>query len=124
MKLKQYLAYEYYLKLKNAFQDKTQTLPAKLNYKLQKNFLRLQERAAQIELEREKIAQEFGTLDVENNCYIIAPEKQTEILPKFQTLGEQECEIEILTISPAELTDNSVLTLAQMEAIMFMIEED
>lgn len=124
MRLKYGVIYEHYLKLKNAFQDKTQVLPTKLNYKLQKNFLKLQECAAHIESEREKIAQEFGTWDENNSYYVIAPEKQNEALAKLQPLWEKEYEIEIVTILLTELPDDSTLTLAQMNAIMFMIEED
>lgn len=116
--------YSYAQNLLNAFADKEQRIPSKLNFFIQKNKKTLIELAQEIEQERISIAQSFGVLDTENNQYIIPSEKVFEVQKEFNDLLALEQEVNIGRIGLSSLSDEYNLSTAQMEAIMFMINEE
>ena len=123
MKLTNNEIYNYAKQLVIAFQDNEQKLPIKLNFVIQKNKGVLIGLAQDIEQARLEVAQTYGTLDTQSNQYSIAPEKIDEASKELAELFELEQEVNICTIKASNLSDDLLLTTAQMEAIMFMIEE-
>lgn len=115
--------YNYANALANAFQDKEQRLPIKLNFFIQKNKKVLVELAQDIEQARIDIAQTYGTLDTETQQFIIPPEKIENAQKDLIDLFNIEQEVNIGMIKADSLSDDFNLTTAQMEAILFMIEE-
>lgn len=115
--------YIYAKNLTEAFDDKDQKLPIKINFYLQKNKNTLIELAAAIEVARIDIAKNYGTLNEEAQQYIIPPEKMDEVNKELVDLLTLEQEVQIYTINIDNLSDDIALTTAQMEAIMFMIEQ-
>lgn len=115
--------YIYAKNLAEAFDDKDQKLPIKINFYLQKNKNTLIELATTIEAARIEIAKNYGTLDVEAQQYIIPPEKMDEVNKELVDLLTLEQEVQIYMINIDNLSDDIALTTAQMEAIMFMIEQ-
>jgi hypothetical protein len=117
---------EIYIYAKNlieAFNDKDQKLPIKINFYLQKNKNILIELAGAIEIARIEIAKNYGTLDTESQQYIVPPEKIEEVNKELTDLLSLEQEVQIYMINIDNLSDDISLTTAQMEAIMFMIEQ-
>lgn len=115
--------YIYAKNLAEAFDDKDQKLPIKINFYLQKNKNTLIELATAIEAARIEIAKNYGTLDTEARQYIIPPEKMDEVNKELIDLLTLEQEVQIYTINIDNLSDDIALTTAQMEALMFMIEQ-
>lgn len=124
MKLTNEEIYIYANNLVNAFQDKEQRLPIKLNFFIQKNKGILLVLAQEIEKSRLEIAQAYGTLDVESNQFIIVPNKIAEAQKELNDLFNLEQEVNIGIIKASSLSDDYNLSTAQMEAIMFMIDEE
>lgn len=122
MKLTNNMIYKYAKNLVDAFNDKDQKLPIKINFYLQKNKNILLEKAQEIEEARINIAKEYGELDSQNGQYIIPPEKMGEVQKELIDLFDLEQEVEIYTIDIDKFDDNLSITTAQMEAIMFMVE--
>ena len=105
-----------------AFNDKDQKLPIKINFYLQKNKSILTELAMDIDKQRIFIASSNGELNAEQQQYIIPPEKIEEVNKELNDLLSLTQEVQIYTIKIDDLDDNLSLTTAQMEAILFMIE--
>lgn len=124
MLLKNHKIYDYAQNLLNAFSDGEQRLPIVLNFHIQKNKRVLVELAQEIERERMIIAQTFGEFDAESSQYTIPPEKIDEAQKELSDLFELEQEVNIGRIKLSSLSDEYNLTTAQMEAIMFMIDEE
>lgn len=114
--------YSYANKLVEAFGDSEQRLPVKMNFYLQKNKKILLELAQDIEKSRLDIAQSNGTYDSERGQYAIDPNKIENAQKELIELFEIEQEVDIQTISFDSIDENLVLTTAQMEALMFMID--
>lgn len=114
--------YVYAKNLTEAFSDKNQKLPIKINFYLQKNKALLTELAMGIDMERLSIASSCGELDLESQQYVIPPEKVEEVSKELNDLLSLTQEVQIYTIKIDDLDDNLSLTTSQMEAIMFMIE--
>ena len=114
--------YTYAKKILEAFNDKDQKLPVKINFYLQKNKSVLTALATDIDKERINIAQNYGTLNEESAQYIIPPEKINEISKELDDLLSLTQEVQIYTIKFEDLSDDLSLTTAQMDALLFMIE--
>lgn len=123
MKLTNNEIYEYANNLTEAFNDKEQKLPIKINFYLQKNKNCLIELAQDIEKTRLEIAQTYGELDENNFQYVIPPEKVNEANKELNDLFDLEQEVQIYTININDFNDDLTITTAQMEAIMFMVEQ-
>ena len=109
--------------LLEAFQDNSQKLPIKINFYLQKNKNTLLQLAQDIETSRIEIAKNYGTLDEETSQYIVPTEKMEEANKELNDLFNLEQDVQIYTINIDNLSDDITITTAQMEAIMFMIEQ-
>ena len=114
--------YMYARQLMDAFQDGEQKLPIKINFYLQKNKNTLLALAQDIEKSRLEIAQNFGTLDETGEQYVIPNDKLAEAGKELEDLFNLEQEVDIYRISIDSLSDDLMLSAAQMEALMFMID--
>ena len=97
-------------------------IPAKANFFIQKNISILAAAAQEIEKSRLEIAKHYGILDEEKQQYNIPEEKIKEASEELDDLLSIEQDLDIKTFSIEALGD-SQFTPAQMQAIMFMIED-
>ena len=123
MKLTNTQIYNYANNLFRAFNDGDQKLPIKISFYLQKNKNTLLQLAQDIEASRIEIAKTYGTFDEETSQYIIPAEKMEEANKELNDLFNLEQDVQIYTINIDNLSDDITITTAQMEAIMFMIEQ-
>lgn len=114
--------YTYTRQLMDAFNDGEQKLPIKINFYLQKNKNTLLALAQDIEKSRLEIAQNFGTLDDAGEQYVIPNDKLAEASKELEDLFNLEQDVAIHKISIDSLSDDLMLSAAQMEALMFMID--
>lgn len=114
--------YTYTRQLMDAFNDGEQKLPIKINFYLQKNKNTLLSLAQDIEKARLEIAQTYGTLDESGEQYQIPNEKLAEASKELEDLFNLEQDVAIHKISIDSLSDDLMLSAAQMEALMFMID--
>lgn len=114
--------YMYTRQLMDAFQDGEQKLPIKINFYLQKNKNTLLGLAQDIEKARLEIAQNYGTLDEAGEQYVIPNDKLAEASKELEDLFNLEQEVDIYKINIDSLSDDLMLSAAQMEALMFMID--
>lgn len=122
MKLTNNEIYMHTQNLMMAFEDKEQKLPIKISFYLQKNKNTLLQLAQDIEKSRIEIAQSYGVLDEETSQYVIPPEKMEEASQELNDLFNLEQDVQIYTINIDSFGDDLIITTAQMEAIMFMID--
>lgn len=108
--------------LMEAFQDGEQKLPIKVNFYLSKNKNTLIGLAQDIEQARIGIAQTYGVLDESGEQYQIPDDKLEEASKELDDLFSLEQDVNIYTIKADSLDDDLTLTMAQMEALMFMVE--
>ena len=108
--------------LMEAFNDAEQKLPIKVSFYLQKNKATLVELAQDIEKSRVQIAQTYGELNEEGEQYVIMPDKMEAAAKELEDLFSLEQEVNIYKINIDSLSDDLVMTTAQMEALMFMID--
>lgn len=123
MKLTNNEIYSQALLFNNAFGDETQKLPIKINFYLQKNKKTLLDLGIEIEQERQKIIETYGALDPESRDYTIPADNVEDYLKELQDLMDLEQEVQIYTFNINTIDENLELTTAQMEALLFMIEE-
>ena len=97
-------------------------IPAKANFFIQKNISILATAAKEIEKSHLEIAKHYGILDEEKQQYDIPKEKIKEASEELEDLLSIEQDLDIKTFSIEALGD-SQFTPAQMQAIMFMIED-
>ena len=97
-------------------------IPAKANFFIQKNISTLAAAAQEIEKSRLEIAKHYGQLDEENQQYKIPEDKLEEASKELEDLFSIEQELDIKTFS-IEALGNTEFTPAQMQAMMFMIED-
>ena len=97
-------------------------IPAKANFFLQKNLQTLAAAAQEIEKSRLEIAKHYGVLDEEGQQYKIPEDKLEEASKELNDLFSIEQELDIKTFS-IEALGNAEFTPAQMQAMMFMIED-
>lgn len=123
MKLTNLQIYNVAEKLNAAFTDNKQQLPAKINFAIQKNARLLGTLAKEIEDERIKVFEKYGDTHEDGNIYLREADKETA-LNELQDLLSLDQDVNILTVKIDSFTNNISLSLEQMNAIMFMIEED
>lgn len=98
-------------------------LPVKINFYLQKNMQTLRALASEIEENRLALIRSHGTQSEDGETYAI-PSNKIEIVQKeLNDLLSLEQEVQIYKINIDTLSDDLALTMGQMEALMFMIEE-
>ena len=97
-------------------------IPAKANFFIQKNISAFAAAAQEIEKSRLEIAKHYGKLDEEGQQYKIPEDKLEEASKELEDLFSIEQDLNIKTFSIEALGDVE-FTPAQMQAIMFMIED-
>lgn len=97
-------------------------IPAKANFFIQKNISTIAAAAQEIEKSRLEIAKHYGVLDEEKQQYKIPEDKLEEASKELEDLFSIEQELDIKTFS-IEALGNAEFTPAQMQAMMFMIED-
>ena len=115
--------YDYTRALMEEFYDDSLKLPIKMNFYLQKNKKTLFDLAQEIEKSRLEIASAYGELDEETQQYQVPADKVEAASKDLNELFSIEQDVNIYKINIDSLSDDFVLTTAQMEAIMFMIED-
>lgn len=122
MKLTNQEIYNYANNLAEAFQDREQTLPIKINFYLQKNKKTLMDLAMDVEQARTSVAQKYGTLTEDGTKFEIPPEHIETVSKELTELFSLEQDVQIYTVNIDSFSDDLTITTAQMEAIMFMID--
>ena len=105
------------------FSQKDIKFPVKVNFYLLKNQNTLLNLAQEIEQERINIAQEYGILNEETQQYEVPPEKIQEVKKKLNDLFNLTQEVKIYKVKLEDF-GNIELTPDQMEALLFMIEDE
>ena len=123
MKLTNNEIYIYANRLFEAFNDSEQKLPIKISFYLQKNKNTLMQLAQDIEASRLEIAKTYGILDEESQQFNIPKDKMEAAQKELVDLFNLEQDVQIYMINIDNLSDDLTITTAQMEAIMFMIEQ-
>ena len=123
MKLTNKQIYTYTSNVLTAFSNEEQKMPIRLSFIIHKNKNTLLPLAQDIEQARLEIAQRYGDYNEEGNQFIIRPTEIAAAKKELEGLLELEQEVNIGMIKADSLSDDYNLTNAQMEAIMFMIEE-
>ena len=106
----------------NNFSNLNIYIPAKANFFIQKNIATFAAAAQEIEKSRLEIAQHYGELDEDGQQYKIAEDKLEEASKELNDLFSIEQDLDIKTFT-IEALGNAEFTAAQMQAIMFMIED-
>lgn len=102
-------------------QDCEIKFPIKVNFFLQRNIKKMTELAQDIETSRIAIAKEYGEPN-EEGSYAIAPDKIEEASKELNDLFSLEQDVDIHIFKIDDFT-NIELSMKQMNALMFMIEE-
>lgn len=97
-------------------------LPVRINFYLQKNIQLIQTLAQEIDAARINIGKEFGELNSEGTAYNVPPEKMAAAQSELNDLLSLTQDINIYMLSLDDF-DGIELTMQQLDAIMFMIEE-
>lgn len=109
--------------LSAAFNNEEKYLPARVNFYIQKNKNLLSQLNESIEITREHIITHYGTLNEEGTSYNIPPENINEVNKELQDLLNVEQEVQVSMIYLSDL-DGLDFTSKQMQALLFMIEEN
>lgn len=122
MKLTNNLIYSYANELLTHFgPDCEIKFPIKVNFFLQKNIKKMTELAQDIEASRLEIARTFGT-NSEEGGFIIPEDRVEEASKELNDLFSLEQNVDIHVFNIDDFT-NIELSMKQMNALMFMIEE-
>lgn len=124
MKLSNREIYNIYTLFEKSFQEDNnkQYLPSKINFFILKNKKLILTAMSEIDLIRKDIIKNYGILQ-ENNEYFIENSNIDLVNNELNDLLSIEQEIDISKIKLSDI-ENLEFTLEQMEALMFMIEED
>ena len=104
------------------FVDFKSYIPAKANFAIQKNFAVLAAAAQEIEEARLAVAKHYGVLDEDGSKYTIPEDKIEIVSQEIADLLNDTQELDIRMIKIEDL-GNAEFTPAQMQMIMFMIED-
>lgn len=105
------------------FNNDTQQLPIKANFYLVKNKNVLIGLAQEIDQSRNALLEKYGEISEDKTIYNIPKENSEIVYKEMEDLFQLTQEVDIYKISLKDLGD-SALTISQMEALMFMIEEE
>ena len=114
--------YSITLAYNKAFEKMESYIPAKVNFYMQSNIKKLAAAAEEIDAARMEIVKHYGK-ETEGG-YTIPQESVAAAEKELAELFIIEQEIEIKKFKIDDLGDKVELTMPQMQAIMFMIEED
>lgn len=111
-------------RLMNIFEkdDNKKYMPVRIGFAIQKNFSTLLTLAKEIETSRMKICEEYGKVENGNDYYTFSPDVIDIVNEEFNDLFtiEQDVNIKMVNLKDIEKLE---LTMLQIEALMFMIEE-
>ena len=123
MKLTNLLIYNYASNLIVEFSNSAELkLPVKVNFYLQKNLLTLKNLATEIEESRLNIVQEYGQINEDGTSYFIPNENIEKAQQELNDLFALDQEVQIYMIKLDSFNDDILLSMSQMESLMFMIE--
>ena len=123
MKLTNLQIYNYASNLLEEFSNSAELkLPVKVNFYLQKNLLTLKNLATEIEESRLNIIQEYGQINENGTSYFIPNENIEKAQQELNDLFALEQEVQIYMIKLDSFNDDILLSMSQMESLMFMIE--
>ena len=114
--------YSMVLVYNQAFENMESYIPAKVNFYMQSNIKKLAAAAEEIDAARMEIVKHYG--EETEGGYTIPQESMAAAEKELAELFTIEQEIEIKKFKIDDLGDKVELTMPQMQAIMFMIEED
>lgn len=123
MKLTNNKIYDYANALVGAFSDPDLRLPVKVNFYLTKNKVTLVELAKDIEKARTEIIRNFSTLNEDTNQYEVPVDKTDEAMKEINELFNLEQDVNIYMIKFEDIGEKMMMSTAQMEALLFMIED-
>ena len=106
-----------------AFEKFNEYLPVKVNFFMQKNKNTLMTAAQDIDNARMEIIQRYGSLNETGEAYIVPPESMDAANKELSDLFAIEQDISVNKINLSAF-DNIKLTTDQVQAIMFMIDEE
>lgn len=106
-----------------AFENFNEYLPVKINFFMQKNKNIISSLAQDIDNARMEIIQTYGKLNDEGDAYIVPPESIDIANKELADLFSIEQEVNINKISLSAF-DGVKFTTDQVQAIMFMIDEE
>lgn len=115
--------YDYALGFNNKFKDAEMMMPAAISFSIVKNKKTLFALAEDIEKYRFDIFNKYDAKMTENGKVSISPDKVEIANKELEDLLNISQEVNIYTFSIEEL-NNISLTSSQMEAILFMIDEE
>ena len=123
MKLTNLQIYNYASNLLEEFSNSAELkLPVKVNFYLQKNLLTLKNLATEIEESRLNIIKEYGQINEDGISYFIPNENIEKAQQELNDLFALEQEVQIYMIKLDSFNDDILLSMSQMESLMFMIE--
>lgn len=114
--------YQFALNLVDTFNDNTLYLPAAVNFSIQKNKMLCTDIATEIENSRLDILQHYASEQNETG-YVVAPQNIESANKELNDLLNMERDLQIYCFSIEEI-QNIQLTSAQMQAILFMMDEN
>ena len=123
MKLTNNKIYDYANALVGAFSDPDLRLPVKVNFYLTKNKVTLVELAKDIEKARTEIIRNFSTFNEDTNQYEVPADKTDEAMEEINELFNLEQDVNIYMIKFEDIGEKMMMSTAQMEALLFMIED-
>ena len=123
MRLTNNKIYNYASALAEAFNDPDFRLPVKVNFYLSKNKMTLVELAKDIEKARTEIIRNFSILNEDTNQYEVPTDKTDEAMKEINELFNLEQDVNIYTIKFEDIGEKMMMSTAQMEALLFMIED-
>lgn len=116
--------YDFTEQIKQAFNDNSKYFPSKINFPIQKNKKLLMEAVGTIDKVKQSIAKQYGVQDLEDaNLYHIKAEYIDQAQKELDDLMALEQDLNCTLISFKDI-ENLEFTSNQMEAIMFMIDEE
>lgn len=113
--------YQIALNFLNNFETNEVRMPAAIAFAIQKNKTNFIAMGQEIEQSRVEIIQHYGTLQ-EDGQYLVKPEHIDQANKELYDLLHMEAEMKVYIIDINDLNDIT-FTSAQMETLMFMIEE-
>ena len=123
MKLTNLQIYNYASNLLEEFSNSAELkLPVKVNFYLQKNLLTLKNLATEIEESRLNIIKEYGQINEDGTSYFIPSENIEKAQQELNDLFALDQEVQIYMIKLDSFNDDILLSMSQMESLMFMIE--
>lgn len=115
--------YNFYFLINENIIKENIILPVKVNFAIQKNFTTLVDLSEEIEKIKEKICIQNGKYISENNSFQIDKDKIESTQQQLDDLMKIKQEVKIYTIKLEDL-ENIQLTSKQMQALLFMIEDE